>query len=196
MIYNVRQYVDVQDVFMNILMWWEDFDGKIPIPTILKPRPLWTGKQIFSLIIPKQINLMRQAFWHPDTETGDISPGDTVVRIEKGEVVAGTLCKKTLGTSEGSLIHVIWEEVGPDAARKFLGHTQWLVNYWLLQQGFSIGIGDTIADAATMEKINETIGKAKSDVKDLIKLAQDKQLEAQPGRTMKESFENRVNGVG
>jgi DNA-directed RNA polymerase II subunit RPB1 len=184
-----------KDVFMNILMWWEDFDGKIPIPTILKPRPLWTGKQIFSLIIPKQINLMRQAFWHPDTETGDISPGDTVVRIEKGEVVAGTLCKKTLGTSEGSLIHVIWEEVGPDAARKFLGHTQWLVNYWLLQQGFSIGIGDTIADAATMEKINETIGKAKSDVKDLIKLAQDKQLEAQPGRTMKESFENRVNGV-
>jgi DNA-directed RNA polymerase II subunit RPB1 len=108
MIYNVRQYVGVQDVFMNILMWWEDFDGKIPIPTILKPRPLWTGKQIFSLIIPKQINLMRQAFWHPDTETGDISPGDTIVRIEKGEVVAGTLCKKTLGTSEGSLIHVIW----------------------------------------------------------------------------------------
>lgn len=87
------------------------------------------------------------------------------------------------------------EEVGPDAARKFLGHTQWLVNYWLLQQGFSIGIGDTIADAATMEKINETITKAKNDVKDLIKMAQDKQLEAQPGRTMKESFENRVNGV-
>jgi DNA-directed RNA polymerase II subunit RPB1 len=74
----------------------------------LKPRPLWTGKQIFSLIIPKQINLMRQAFWHPDAEVGDMSPGDTQVRIEKGEVVAGTLCKKTLGTSGGSLIHVIW----------------------------------------------------------------------------------------
>jgi DNA-directed RNA polymerase II subunit RPB1 len=39
---------------------------------------------------------------------GDLSPGDTQVRIEKGEVVAGTLCKKTLGTGEGSLIHVIW----------------------------------------------------------------------------------------
>lgn len=87
------------------------------------------------------------------------------------------------------------EEVGPDAARKFLGHTQWLVNYWLLQNGFSIGIGDTIADAATMEKINETISKAKNDVKELIKLAQEKQLEAEPGRTMMESFENRVNQV-
>lgn len=87
------------------------------------------------------------------------------------------------------------EEVGPDAARKFLGHTQWLVNYWLLQQGFSIGIGDTIADAATMEKINETISTAKNAVKELIRSAQDKDLEPEPGRTMMESFENKVNQV-
>ncbi|MCO5588461.1 hypothetical protein L7F22_042417 [Adiantum nelumboides] len=184
-----------KDVFMNILMWWEDFDGKIPAPTIIKPRPLWTGKQIFGLIIPKQINLIRTAAWHDDTEAPDFSPGDTMIRIERGELIAGTLCKKTLGTSCGSLIHVIWEEVGPDAARKFLGHTQWLVNYWLLQHGFSIGIGDTIADAATMERITETINKAKSEVKELIRMAQDKQLEAEPGRTTMESFENRVNQV-
>ena len=93
---------------MNILMWWEDFDGKIPAPTILKPRPLWAGKQLFSLIIPKQINLIRQAAWHDDTEASDFSPGDTIVRIERGELIAGTVCKKTLGTSCGSLIHVIW----------------------------------------------------------------------------------------
>ncbi|KAF3333639.1 DNA-directed RNA polymerase II subunit 1-like protein [Carex littledalei] len=184
-----------KDVFMNILMWWEDFDGKVPAPAILKPRPLWTGKQVFNLIIPKQINLIRMAAWHSEAETGFITPGDTLVRIEKGELLSGTLCKKTLGTGGGSLIHVIWEEVGPDAARKFLGHVQWLVNYWLLQNGFSIGIGDTIADAATMEKINETISKAKNDVKELIKQAHDKNLEPEPGRTMMDSFENRVNQV-
>ncbi|KAL0350674.1 UNVERIFIED_CONTAM: DNA-directed RNA polymerase II subunit RPB1 [Sesamum radiatum] len=184
-----------KDVFMNILMWWEDFDGKVPAPAILKPRPLWTGKQVFNLIIPKQINLLRYSAWHQESEKGFITPGDTQVRIEKGELLSGTLCKKTLGTSTGSLIHVIWEEVGPDAARKFLGHTQWLVNYWLLQNGFSIGIGDTIADAATMEKINETISNAKNEVKELIRAAQEKQLEAEPGRTMMESFENRVNQV-
>ncbi|KAL9241357.1 hypothetical protein vseg_015478 [Gypsophila vaccaria] len=184
-----------KDVFMNILMWWEDFDGKVPQPSILKPRPIWTGKQVFNLIIPKQINLVRFAAWHQETETGFLTPGDTRVLIERGELLAGTLCKKTLGTSSGSLIHVIWEEVGPDAARKFLGHTQWLVNYWLLQHGFSIGIGDTIADAATMEIINETISKAKNEVKNLIRAFQEKQLEPEPGRTMKESFENRVNQV-
>ncbi|KAK3119088.1 hypothetical protein QOZ80_9BG0713640 [Eleusine coracana subsp. coracana] len=183
-----------KDVFMNILMWWEDFDGNIPYPAIVKPRPIWTGKQVFNLIIPRQINLIRFSSWHSD-EAGFATVGDTMVRIEKGELLSGTLCKKTLGTSTGSLIHVIWEEVGPDAASKFLGHTQWLVNYWLLQNGFSIGIGDTIADVVTMEQINETISKAKNDVKVLIKQAQDKKLEAEPGRTVMESFENRVNQV-
>ncbi|KAF2312460.1 hypothetical protein GH714_034752 [Hevea brasiliensis] len=177
-----------KDVFMNILMWWEDFDGKIPAPAILKPRPLWTGKQVFNLIIPKQINLIRTAAWHTDTERGIITPGDTLVRIERGSCSLELFARK--------LLDFYWkEEVGPDSARKFLGHTQWLVNYWLLQNGFSIGIGDTIADAATMEKINETISLAKNEVKDLITKAQNKELEAEPGRTMMESFENKVNQV-
>nr|GMC93360.1 DNA-directed RNA polymerase II subunit 1 [Ipomoea batatas] len=184
-----------KDVFMNILMWWEDFDGKIPAPAILKPRPLWTGKQVFNLIIPKQINLLRYSSWHSDSEKGYTTPGDTQVRIEKGELLSGTLCKKSLGTSSGSLIHVIWEEVGPDAARKFLGHTQWLVNYWLLQNSFSIGIGDTIADAKTMENINVTISDAKNKVRELIIAFREKQIEAEPGRTMIESFENRVKQI-
>ncbi|CAO2828701.1 unnamed protein product [Amaranthus hypochondriacus] len=184
-----------KDVFMNTLLWWEDFDGKVPLPAILKPRPIWTGKQVFNLIIPKQINLMRFSAWHVETETGSLTLGDTCVLVQKGELLSGTLCKKTLGLSSGSLIHVIWEEVGPDAACKFLGHTQWLVNYWLLHNGFSIGIGDTIADAATMETINETISKAKNEVKNLIRAAQEKQLDPEPGRTMMESFENRVNQV-
>ena len=36
-----------KDVFMNIIMWLEDWDGKVPKPAILKPQPLWTGKQVF-----------------------------------------------------------------------------------------------------------------------------------------------------
>lgn len=47
-----------------------------------------------------------------------------------------------------------------------------------------------------MEKINETISTAKEEVKRLIKDAQEKKLEAEPGRTVMESFENKVNQVG
>lgn len=37
-----------KDLFMNILMWLEDWDGKIPMPAILKPKPLWSGKQVYT----------------------------------------------------------------------------------------------------------------------------------------------------
>lgn len=42
-----------RDLVMNLLMWVETWDGKVPTPAILKPRPIWTGKQLFSTICPK-----------------------------------------------------------------------------------------------------------------------------------------------
>jgi len=39
---------------MNILMNLEDWDGRVPTPALLKPEPLWTGKQVLSLFIPRE----------------------------------------------------------------------------------------------------------------------------------------------
>ena len=41
------------DQIMNLIMWIGDYNGSLPVPAILKPVPLWTGKQIFSLLLPK-----------------------------------------------------------------------------------------------------------------------------------------------
>ena len=117
------------------------------------------------------------------------------VRIERGELLSGMLTKSTMGKGQGGLVHVVWQEHGPVKARSLLNQTQTAVNHWVLNTGFSIGIGDAIADPQTMIKINETIAGAKDDVKSLIKDWQEKRLEQQPGRTMEESFENRVNQV-
>ena len=183
-----------KDLFYNVCMWHRAWDGKVPMPTILKPRPLWTGKQVFNLFLPN-VNVTRKSNWHADNEPKDFSPTDSQVIVEGGELVTGTLDKKSLGASAGSLIHVIWEECGPTATKDFLGSTQWLVNNWLLQRSFSIGIGDTVADQDTMLAINETIAKAKSEVKGLIEKWQTKSLEQQPGRTVQETFEDEVNKV-
>lgn len=73
-----------QGEVMNLLMFLSTWDGKMPQPAILKPRPLWTGKQIFSLIIPGHINAIRTHSTHPDEEDSgpykNISPGDTKVQ--------------------------------------------------------------------------------------------------------------------
>ena len=70
---------------MKLLMWIPSWDGKVPQPAILKPKPLWTGKQIFSLVIPNQTNCIRTHSTHPDDEDESsykwISPGDTKVTV-------------------------------------------------------------------------------------------------------------------
>ena len=48
-----------KETLMNLLMWLPHWDGRVPTPAILKPKPLWTGKQVVSLIIPGKVNLIR-----------------------------------------------------------------------------------------------------------------------------------------
>ncbi|KAG2176195.1 hypothetical protein INT43_005429 [Umbelopsis isabellina] len=182
-----------KDLVMNIVMWVPDWDGYLPTPAILKPKPMWTGKQIVSMIIPKGINCQTVHSTHPDGETTWISPGDTRVAIENGDLICGIVCKKTVGTASGGLIHTILNEQGSEAAKNFLNGAQTVVNYWLLQNGFSIGIGDTIADRDTMESITSLISSAKDRVQEIILTAQQDKLEVQPGMTIRESFEAKVN---
>ena len=38
-----------KDLMMNMVMTINDWNGKMPLPAILKPRPMWTGKQVGGL---------------------------------------------------------------------------------------------------------------------------------------------------
>ena len=67
-----REIFIEKDLFFNLLMWVEDWDGRIPIPSLLIPTPgiagsytpLWTGKQAFNLICPKGINMTKTSKAH------------------------------------------------------------------------------------------------------------------------------------
>ena len=170
---------------MNLLMFLPTWDGKLPIPAVLKPKPLWTGKQLFTLIIPGNVNCTRFHATHPDSENNGpyqwISPGDTRVLIENGELVTGIVCKKTVGAAAGSLMHVCQMEVGHRENGYFYGNIQTVINNWLLIEGHSIGIGDTIADAQTYADILETIENSKAEVNEVIHKAHFDELEATPG---------------
>ncbi|CAI4228736.1 unnamed protein product [Auanema sp. JU1783] len=184
---------------MDLLMYLPPWDGKIPQPAILKPKPLWTGKQVFSLIIPGNVNVLRTHSTHPDDEDSGpykwISPGDTKVLVEHGELISGIVCSRTIGRSAGNLLHVVALELGHEVAAKFYSHIQTTINAWLLAEGHTIGIGDTIADQATYKDIQDTIQKAKRDVVDVIEKAHNYELEPTPGNTLRQTFENKVNRI-
>lgn len=117
------------------------------------------------------------------------------VLVEHGELIMGILCKRTLGASSGSMLHVAWMELGHEIAGRFYGNIQTVVNNWLLLEGMSIGIGDTISDPSTYKVIQETIRKAKEDVIEVIHKAHNDELEPTPGNTLRQTFENQVNRI-
>lgn len=172
---------------MNVLLWVPNWDGSIPTPAILKPRPRWTGKQIISLVIPDGINkvALDSHDWCPDHDTG--------LLVHGGELMFGLLSKKFVGQSHSSLIHIIFNEKGPQRCLEFFNGCQTVVGYWLLHNGFSIGIGDTIPDAATIAKISQTIADKKAEVADVTQKAQNNTLDPLPGMNVRETFETLVS---
>lgn len=181
------------DMVMSLVMWLPEWDGDLPTPCILKPKPLWSGKQIYSMVIPKGTNCKLFHSTHPDSENTWISPGDTLVYIDNGELVCGIVCKRTVGSTSGGLVHTIFNEFGPEVTRHFFDGTQRVVNNWFQHNSFSVGIGDTVADDATMENVGTIIAESYKLVDDLIGKAETDKLERLPGMTIKESFESGVN---
>ena len=184
------KFID-RDLFMSIVMCVETWDGRLPMPAVLKPRPLWTGKQVISLLLP-DINLRGVASWGKGEDEPDHTPEDTKVLIERGELLTGTLCKGTLGSSGGGLVHTIWMQLGGDQTRMFLNHVNLCVTSWLVSEGFSIGVGDCVVDQRTMVKITEAIDRAKVDVGAMVKTYKANELTAEPGMTVQETFEHKV----
>ena len=145
------------------------------------------GKQLFTLFIPGKVNMIQKHSTHPDDEDEGtykwISPGDTKVMVENGELVMGMLCKKTVGASVASLQQIIFMEMGRKICCRFYDNVQAMINHWLLSEGHSIGIADTIVDPETYQCIKDTIKKAKEDLK----------REPTLGTALRQLFENQAN---
>lgn len=176
-----------KDQVMNILLWVPEWDGVIPLPAIFKPRPMWTGKQILSLVLPAGLNLFR------GSDEGFSPLNDDGLMISGGELMYGLMNKKSVGAASGGVIHIIFNERGWEAAMGFFNGAQTVVNYWLLHNGFSIGIGDTIPDRETIARIENAVNKQKEEVGKITRDATENELESLPGMNVRETFESKVS---
>ncbi|KAF3806693.1 DNA-directed RNA polymerase II subunit rpb1 [Colletotrichum gloeosporioides] len=177
-----------KEAVMNIMLWVPNWDGVIPPPAIIRPRPRWTGKQIMSMAIPNIVSLHNA----PDSKE-DNPLKDEGLLIQSGELLYGLLSKKNIGAASGGIVHIVYNEHGPEASMKFLNGVQQVVNYWLLHNGFSIGIGDTIPDKLTIEKVQVHIDEHKAEVEAYTQQATANELEPLPGMNIRETFESKVS---
>ena len=120
---------------------------------------VYTGKDLISYTLP-MVN------W---------SKGNIV--IEKGEFLSGRMSKKALGRSDGSLIHVMYNDCGPDETILFINRLQRVVHAFLMMRGFSVGIGDMLSDVSVREEIDQAFidveGKSEQEINQRLNICRD-----------------------
>lgn len=177
-----------KETMMNILFVLDKNITRLPIPAVLKPRELWTGKQLFSIVLPKRryMTLKRYSGHREEDETPLFSHTDTEVYIKDGELLTGILCKKTLGTSSDGIIHKAWFEDSPEESCRIVSHIQFISNQWLVENGFSVGVKDCVNTEQTQTRVHSLVSECIDKVHKIIEDGMDRKVIAS-------SYESNIN---
>lgn len=149
--------------FMNCVMSaGKDYVRKLP--EVIKRAKglgidnLYSGKILFSILLPEDFHY---------TKKNDGCKDEPVLRIENGILVEGTINKKVIGRSGGSIIHRLYKEYGTTVCAKFITSIQFLVNRWLDHNGFSVGFADFIINKENEQGVQDSIEKAFIEVEQI-----------------------------
>ncbi|HKS59934.1 MAG TPA: DNA-directed RNA polymerase subunit A', partial [Thermoplasmata archaeon] len=150
----------------------------------------WTGKQLFSLTLPKDLTLeFRSNIWN----RCDCAPlhckHDAWVVIEKGELKAGTIDKKAIAYEKGAILDAIARNDGMGRARQFLDEMSRLSITAIGLKGLSTGIDDEDVPTNAKKEIAEALEGAHVKVEELVEQYRRGQLEQMPGRSLDETLE-------
>ncbi|NIA11417.1 MAG: DNA-directed RNA polymerase subunit A' [Nitrospiraceae bacterium] len=158
--------------------------------------PYWTGKQIFSQILPDSLNLEYKAEICKECDVCEKKncPYDAYVVIKNGELLCGTVDEKSIGAFKGVIVNKIIREFGATAGAGFVDNMTNLAIRGIMYHGFSFGIDDEdIPEDATkqIQEINKEAMYGKEGITDLIDKYEHNELE----RTTEETLELRIMQV-
>jgi len=152
------------DQFSNLALQG-GYAGDLPEPKTKGANPLYTGKQLFSLFLPKDMNLVLTSKWGK-AKTGQSND----VVIKDGELISGIIDKAAIGAEEpDSLLHRVLKDYGNDEARRFLNSILSVLKEYITRRGFSYGYDELKLSEDAMGKIAETLKEAYDNCNDLIK---------------------------
>ncbi|WP_135667283.1 DNA-directed RNA polymerase subunit A' [Halorhabdus rudnickae] len=140
----------------------------------------WTGRSIFSELLPDDMDLEFTS-----------EAGDDVV-IEDGQLVEGTIDDSAVGAFGGDIVDTIAKVYDKTRARIFINEVSTLAVRTIMHFGFSIGIDDESIPPAAVEQVEEAIDNAYERVEELIDTYERGDLESLPGRTVDETLEMKI----
>ncbi len=168
------------------------YEGPLPEPAIKEPTPLWTGKQIFSLFIPKDMNYVLKSTICRNCATClcENCTSDAYVVIKDGVLKCGLIDRRSIGAEQSeSLLHRIIKDYGSQVGREFLNKICQLLKVFVSMRGFTFSFDELELSDAAEKKIKRTIEKIEKRIEKLIEDYRDGTLPRLPGQTLNESFE-------
>ena len=157
----------------------------------------WSNKQVFSTILPDQLNMVFRASscQNCDICKKEMCERDAYVRIIDGILEVGTIDKKAIGAFDGQIVNRIIRHYGMRRAAEFIDDLTKLSIRAIMFDGFSFGIDDEDLSKTEYGQIDEVLRSAATDVTRRIKIYEDGQLEPMPGRTVEETLEMQIMQV-
>jgi DNA-directed RNA polymerase III subunit RPC1 len=197
-------------------------DMQIPPPCIVKPIELWSGKQLFTVIVqtaalvgitkpddrkldsPIRARILRVINAEAPEKVFSLSgnkniapqmcPMDGYVCFRGGELVSGQVGKKMVGGgAKRSILYVLSRECGPDAAAYAMNRLARFASRWLSGYGFSIGVDDVRPSAALSRKKDALVEQGYAKCLDYIEEFRLGKLQTRPGCTPGETLEAVLN---
>ncbi|MCL4133658.1 UNVERIFIED_CONTAM: hypothetical protein GTU68_021185, partial [Idotea baltica] len=169
----------------------------LPKPAIVKPRQLWTGKQIFSMILRPNRDFSTQC--NLITKRKDYTKGEELcvneawVIIRNSELIAGALDKSLLGSgSKKNLFYVMLKDYGKECAADAMWRVARLSTFFLINKGFSIGIGDVMPGRGLLDRKQELLDDGYQKCNKFISQLKEGTLHCQPGCSAEETLEQLI----
>jgi DNA-directed RNA polymerase subunit A' len=177
---------------VNRLVMVAGYEGELPEPKIKGPPPLWTGKQIFSLFLPKTLNYVLKAnICQGCTKCEEEAcKYDAYVVIKNGELISGIIDRRSIGAEQSeSLLHRIIKDYGTQAGREFLNKITRMLKLFITMRGFSYTYEQLVLSPKATAKMNKTMERIQKKIDELIESKKNGTLPRLPGQTLDESFE-------
>ncbi len=149
--------------FTNLAMLG-GYTDSLPEPgTTTADGPAYTGKQLFSLFLPKDFNYVITSKW----SKGIKGPKNDVV-IKNGQLISGVIDKTSIGAEEPeSVLHRIAKDYGNAVGKTFLNSILIMVKQFITHYGFSYGFGDLEVPEKDKQQILDDIQGTYDVVADL-----------------------------
>ncbi|EAS34612.3 DNA-directed RNA polymerase III largest subunit [Coccidioides immitis RS] len=176
----------------------------LPPPAVLKPQMLWTGKQVFNVLMrpskesPVLVNLDAacREFRAPKGTPRDLDPNDGWLCIRNSEIMCGVMDKSTIGSGKkDSVFYVMLRDFGPQVAAEAMNRLSRLSARWFTNIGFSIGITDVYPGDSLLQAKKQLVEEAYAQCDALIQLFKAGKLEKAPGGDEQQNMESQISGI-